>query len=35
MSKELTINFKPLPRQVEAWTYLNDDTTTEVLFGGA
>lgn len=29
------INWKPLPKQFKAWEYLNDNETSEVLFGGA
>lgn len=29
------INFKPTPKQFEAWEILNDKTTTELLWGGA
>jgi hypothetical protein len=31
----LEINFKPLPIQVEAWKYLFDKTTSQLLFGGS
>jgi phage terminase large subunit len=30
----LTINIHPTPKQDEAWCYLEDDVTTELLFGG-
>lgn len=31
----MDIKFKPTKKQYEAWEYLNDDITTEVLFGGS
>jgi len=31
----MVINFKPLPKQWEALQFLNDDSTTEVLYGGS
>jgi phage terminase large subunit len=31
----MEIRFKPTIKQFEAWEYLNDNTTTELLFGGA
>jgi len=31
----MVINFKPTKKQFQTWEYLNDDTTTEILFGGA
>jgi len=29
------ISFEPLPKQHQAWQYLQDETTNEILFGGA
>ena len=31
----LTINLHPTPKQDQAWSYLNDQLTTELLYGGA
>lgn len=31
----MEINFKPTIKQFEAWEYLNDKTTTEIIWGGA
>ena len=31
----MEINFTPTKKQYDTWEYLNDRTTTEVLFGGA
>ena len=32
--KNLIINFKPTIKQIEAFDYLTDKTTTEILYGG-
>jgi hypothetical protein len=34
LSNPKEITFRPLPKQWEAWQYLEDDLTFEVLFGG-
>lgn len=31
----MEINFSPLKKQWLAWNYLNDNETTEVLYGGS
>jgi len=31
----MKINFTPTIKQFQAWKYLNDKTTTEILYGGS